>query len=236
MKILLASNSPRRKEILTKGNIDFTVVKSDYKEESFIKYEESFIKKNSLYKALDAAKSVNFPAVVIGADTMVILREDIGDVCLLKPQNYNEAFLMLKKLSGCTHKVVTSISLVQTPPVLSSCKNLNNSRLNSENFKHLTEIEETFVTFRKLHDDEINRYLEIFKPFDKAGSYGIQDFLILDKEYKNSDGENTHLKLSENYKAQMPNTDNFIEKIEGDYFNVMGISLKKLKTMLKEFQ
>lgn len=218
MKILLASNSPRRKEILAKGNIDFTTVKSNYKEESFKFYNESFIKKNSLYKALDAANGIDFSAVIIGADTMVILEEGMCDVCLLKPQDYNEAFLMLKKLSGKTHKVVTSISLVKTPAFLKS-----NPVENA--FEHLTEIEETFVTFRKLEDDEIRQYLDIFKPFDKAGSYGIQDFCIQGKT-------RGKLTLSDVFKTKMPNMESFIEKIDGDYFNVMGISVDKLKEML----
>ncbi len=218
MKILLASNSPRRKEILTKGKIDFTVVKSNYKEESFKFYDESLIKKNSLYKALDAAKDINFQAVVIGADTMVILREGIYDVCLLKPQDYNEAFLMLKKLSGKTHKVVTSISLIKTPLE----KDLADL---SDPFrgKYLTEIEETFVTFRNLADSEIHRYLETFKPFDKAGSYGIQDFLTYDG------------KISDKFKQIMPGKESFISKLEGEYYNVMGISLNRLNDMLSKF-
>ncbi len=210
MKILLASNSPRRKEILTEGKIDFTVVKSGYKEESFKFYNESFIKKNSLNKALDAARGIDFPAVVIGADTMVILREGNSDVCLLKPQSYDEAFLMLKKLSGKTHKVVTSISLVKCPTEAGFKENL------TKETQVLTEIEETYVTFRKLSDDEIHAYLELFKPLDKAGSYGIQDFLTPDE-------------------VNNPPKKSFIEKIEGDYFNVMGISLEKLKSMLEKF-
>ncbi len=203
-KIILASNSPRRKEILAKSNIDFTVVKSNYEEESFKFYNESFIKKNSLYKALDVARRIDYTATVIGADTMVILKEGNSSVCLLKPQNYDEAFSMLKNLSGKTHKVVTSISLVKSPDL-----------------KDTTETVETFVTFRALEDDEIKKYIEIFNPLDKAGSYGIQDFLTQE------------LEISPEFKKLMPNCKSFIEKIEGDYFNVMGISLDKLKEMLK---
>lgn len=203
-KIILASNSPRRKEILAKSNIDFTVVKSNYEEESFKFYNESFIKKNSLYKALDVARRIDYTATVIGADTMVILKEGNSSVCLLKPQNYNEAFSMLKKLSGKTHKVATSISLAR-----------------SLSLENITEIVETFVTFRALEDDEIKKYIEIFNPLDKAGSYGIQDFLTQE------------LEISPEFKKLMPNCKSFIEKIEGDYFNVMGISLDKLKELLK---
>lgn len=202
-KIILASNSPRRKEILTKANIDFTVVKSDYKEDAPEIYREDIIKKNSLFKALDAAKRVDYPAIVIGADTMVILREGLDSVCLLKPASKSEAFLMLKKLSGRTHKVVTSISLAEC---------LGNFKTGQQ----LTEIEETFVTFRKLSDDEIKEYIEKFNPLDKAGSYGIQDFITED-EVKNPPGTS------------------FIKEIQGDYYNVMGISISKLKDMLEKF-
>ncbi len=208
-KIILASNSPRRKEILTKGNIDFTIVKSNYKEESFKFYNESFIKKNSLNKALDVAKSIDYNALVIGADTMVILEEGKCSVCLLKPEDNSQAFSMLKNLSGKTHKVVTSISLVETLSL-----------------KELTEIEETFVTFRPLSDKEIEKYIEKFNPLDKAGSYGVQDFL----EYNAC-----KYKLAENFKKLMPDCESFISKIDGDYYNVMGISLDKLKNMLEEF-
>lgn len=208
--IILASNSPRRKEILTKGNIDFTTVKSNYKEESFKFYNESFIKKNSLNKALDVAKSIEYDAFVIGADTMVILEEGNSSVCLLKPENSSQAFSMLKKLSGKTHKVVTSISLVETLSL-----------------KELTEIEETFVTFRTLSDREIKEYIEKFNPLDKAGSYGVQDFLNYDN--------NTYTD-SEKFQTLMPESKSFISKINGDYYNVMGISLTKLQNMLKNIQ
>ncbi len=194
-RIILASNSPRRKEILTKGNIDFTVVKSNYKEESFKFYKESFIKKNSLYKALDVAERINYPAIIIGADTMVIL----DSVCLLKPADFSKAFLMLKNLSGKTHRVITSISLVD-----------------STTKQNLTETCTTFVTFRELNDTEIKNYLNTFKPFDKAGSYGIQDFLSIDE-------------------INSPPKNSFIQKINGDYYNVMGISLVKLTDLLKQF-
>ncbi len=214
-KIILASNSPRRKEILTKGNIDFTIVKSNYKEESFKFYNESFIKKNSLNKALDVAKSIEYDAFVIGADTMVILEEGNSSVCLLKPENNSQAFSMLKNLSGKTHKVVTSISIVKAPIWPETSK-----------IKSLTEIEETFVTFRTLSDKEIKEYIEKFNPLDKAGSYGVQDFL----NYNN--GIYTD---SEKFQTLMSESKSFISKIEGDYYNVMGISLEKLKNMLEKF-
>lgn len=113
---------------------------------------------------------------------------------------------MLKNLSGKTHKVVTSISLVKSPSL-----------------ENITEIVETFVNFRVLEDYEIKKYIEMFNPLDKAGSYGIQDFLTAE------------LKISSEFKKLMPNHKSFIEDIDGDYFNVMGISSNKLKNMLEEF-
>lgn len=199
MRIFLASNSPRRKEILRKGNIDFTVVKSSYQEVPSKFYREDLIKKNSLNKALGALSNISENAVVIGADTMVILEEGMCDVCLLKPQNYNEAFLMLKKLSGRTHRVITSISLVE-----------------SLSLRAMTETVETHVTFRMLEDNEISEYLEKFKPFDKAGSYGIQDFIGHDE-------------------AENPPATSFVENVKGDYYNVMGLSIDRLKDMLERF-
>ena len=95
------------------------------------------------------------------------------------------------------------------------------SLVKSPDLKDTTETVETFVTFRALEDDEIKKYIEIFNPLDKAGSYGIQDFLT------------EKLEISPEFKRLMPNCKSFIEKIEGDYFNVMGISLDKLKEMLK---
>lgn len=204
VKIVLASNSPRRKEILKLGNIDFTTAKSNYTEPAPEIYQESIIKKNSLNKALDVATRIDYPAIVIGADTMVILEEGNNSVCLLKPESKTQAFLMLEKLSGRTHKVVTSISLVEC---------LGNFCTG----KCLTETEETYVTFRELSDSEIKEYIEKFNPLDKAGSYGIQDFITADE-------------------AANPPESSFIKEIKGDYYNVMGISIDKLKDMLNRFK
>ena len=106
---------------------------------------------------------------------------------------------MLKNLSGKTHKVITSVSLV-----------------NSATKQTLTETCSTLVTFRELDDDEIQNYLHTYKPLDKAGSYGIQDFITIDK-------------------ANNPPKNSFIQKIDGDYYNVVGISIEQLKNMLKRF-
>ncbi len=193
-KLILASNSPRRREILARYGYEFEIVKSFYREEKFETFSYENIKKNSLGKALDVAQRIQHEAIVVGADTMVIL----DSVCLLnKPRDFSEAFSMLKSLSGKEHKVVTSISLV-----------------NSITLENLTEFTTTNVYFRNLNDDEIIEYIKTKNPLDKAGSYGIQDF-ISEQEVLN------------------PPKNSFIEKIEGDYLNVVGFSIKTFENMLK---
>ena len=193
-KLILASNSPRRREIIARYGYEFEIVKSFYREEKFETFSYENIKKNSLGKALDVAQRIQHEAIVVGADTMVIL----DSVCLLnKPRDFSEAFSMLKSLSGKEHKVVTSISLV-----------------NSITLENLTEFTTTNVYFRNLNDDEIIEYIKTKNPLDKAGSYGIQDF-ISEQEVLN------------------PPKNSFIEKIEGDYLNVVGFSIKTFENMLK---
>ena len=193
-KLILASNSPRRREILARYGYEFEIVKSFYREEKFEFFSYSNIKKNSLGKALDVAQRIQYEATVVGADTMVIL----DSVCLLnKPRDFSEAFSMLKSLSSKAHNVVTSISLV-----------------NSITLENMTEFTTTKVYFRNLNDDEIIEYIKSKNPLDKAGSYGIQDFI--------SEQE-----------VLSPPKKSFIEKIEGDYLNVVGFSIKTFENMLK---
>ena len=174
----------------------FEIVKSVYREEKFEKFSFENIKKNSLGKALDVAQRIQYEATVIGADTMVIL----DSVCLLnKPRDFSEAFSMLKSLSSKAHNVVTSISLV-----------------NSITLENMTEFATTKVYFRNLNDDEIIEYIKSKNPLDKAGSYGIQDFLS-ESDFKN------------------PPAYSFIKKIDGDYFNVVGFSPFTFEKMLKAF-
>lgn len=194
-KIILASNSPRRKDILSQLGLEFQVEKSNFKEVKDEIFKIENIKKNSLGKALEIANRFEFEAIVIGADTMVIL----DSVCLNKPRNQNEAFLMLKNLSGKTHKVITSISIVET-----------------KTLKNFSDYTTTKVTFKKLSDDEILTYIKEKNPLDKAGSYGIQDFIPYEFANTKTSG-------------------GFIEKIEGDYYNVVGMSKNLLEQILKNF-
>lgn len=194
-KLILASNSPRRKEILNNANIDFAVMTSNCVENNSHKFDEKNIKNNSKNKALAVGQIVDEDCLILAADTMVIL----NNVCLVKPQNLFEAVFMLKKLSDKTHFVITSHTLFDT-----------------ETKRDETRLSKSEVTFRKLSYYEIIRYLLNKKPFDKAGSYGIQDFLT-----------------SKNYNH--PPEKSFISKIKGSYFNVMGLDIDLVKEMLSNF-
>ena len=108
-KIVLASKSSRRQEILKSANIDFTVIVSNANEIEETTYLESNIRKNSLIKA-SAIKNKTENTLIIGADTVVVL----NSVCLIKPRNFIEAFFMLKKLSDKTHTVVTSHTILDS--------------------------------------------------------------------------------------------------------------------------
>lgn len=182
MKIILASNSPRRRQLLSDAGLDFTVIPS-LEEENIdkslppIRYAEtlSYIKAKSVF---DIHKNI-----VIGADTIVVFDNKI----IGKPKDEKDAFLTLKKLSNNTHKVITAYTII------------------SEN-KKITSYEITNVTFNDLSDELIIDYIKKIKPFDKAGSYGIQDGYPLVKSY------------------------------DGDYDNIVGLPTKKIIELLKEFK
>ncbi len=199
-KLILASNSPRRKEILEKFGYNFEIMKSDYREEDPKELKEedrinTLIKKNCYCKARTVAAQIASQAIVIGADTVVTL----DSVCLLKPQNFSEAFLFLNELSDRTHVVKTATSVIS---------------IGFGREIELTEICETKVRFRKLEEREIIDYIEKFNPLDKAGAYGIQDFITFEQ-------------------SKNPPKESFISEIQGSYYNVMGICPYKLKEMLE---
>lgn len=194
-KIILASNSPRRKQILKLGKVNFEIKTSDCEELYSLQYDEEIVKKNSLLKVLAIIEEAMDESLIIGADTVVIL----DSVCLVKPQNAIEALFILKKLSNKTHMVVTSHTI-----------------MNSKTKQVQTEISKSYVTFKKLSYFEIIKYLILKKPFDKAGSYGIQDFLTADN-------------------CKNPPTDSFISKLDGSYYNVMGLDIDLILKMLSNF-
>jgi len=152
-KLILASSSPRRKEILKKEGIEFEIkFPSDIVEETF----SSDPVKHVLTLSRMKAESVCDPTdegIILGADTVVVLDREI----LGKPQSSKEAFLMLKKLSGRMHRVYTGITL-----------------WNKHNGKIISDYDCTEVRFNQLEDQKIAAYIDTGEPMDKAGAYGIQ--------------------------------------------------------------
>ncbi len=150
MKIILASASPRRKEILEKIGLKFIVEESGFAEKTTLKKPESIVKFLAAEKAKSLANKYPFD-LIIAADTVVVL----GKRIMGKPKNNYEAKEMLKLLSGKTHTVITGVSVIR-------------------NKKIITKIAETKVKFKKLNKVEIDCYLKTKEPLDKAGGYGIQ--------------------------------------------------------------
>ena len=178
LKIILASKSSRRKHLLSRILDNFKVIDSKL-DESKAKIEKpsKYCKKLAQLKARKIAQN-HTNDIIIGADTIVYLKKKI----LEKPKDYNEAFNMLKKLSGQTHTVYTGVS------ILSINQNLN------INFS-----EKTNVTFYEISDNQIDWYITNNNPYDKAGSYGIQD-----------------------------GSQSFVKSINGNYENVIGLPISKI--------
>ena len=182
-KIILASSSPRRADILKKLNIGFEIIPSPYIEDhTRTVFSYDFIENLAFNKAKAVIPLVKEPSLIIGADTVVVIDNEI----LGKPDGYEGAFKMLKRLSGRTHIVVTSIVVIN-----SETGDLKKNSTTSE------------VTFENLTDEQIKYYIDNFKPFDKAGSYGIQE---------------------------MP--EGYIKSYTGDFENLIGISSKALLDLL----
>ncbi len=152
-KIILASGSPRRKEMLEKFNLNPTVVNSKYIEKS-MPYENPVQVTMSLAfnKALSVSENYK-DDIVIGADTIVVY----NNIILGKPKDEEDAYRILSLLSGNTHEVITGIALIHV----------------DRNIK-IIDYEKTKVKFRKLDSKRILKYIETGEPFDKAGAYGIQ--------------------------------------------------------------
>jgi septum formation protein len=179
MKLILASASPRRAQILRDAGFAFTILSSAV-DETPIPGEtpQDLVQRLALAKAeLVAARAVG-PAIVIAADTVVTLEGAI----LGKPRTTDDARQMLETLSGRTHSVVTGVSLIRLPDA-----------------ERRTFVEITQVHFTVVSPEEITRYLASGEPFDKAGAYAIQG-----------------------------QAGRFIPRIEGCYFNVVGLPLAHL--------
>lgn len=190
MNLLLASNSPRRKELLTQLGYQFDIVKIDV-DESY----PSDLKPDEIAEYVSAKKAkafdVNENEILLTSDTIVALDQKI----LLKPKDENEAFEMIKSLSGKVHQVYTAFTL---------------KAVDSE----ISKTSKTDVEFSEISDEEIKFYIKTYKPFDKAGSYGIQEWLGMTK----------------------------VKNISGSFYSVMGLpvdlvyeELKKLGCFPKNF-
>ena len=155
MKVILASNSPRRIELLRGAGFECEVVPSGIDEGSPSPSEppEAYARRLARAKALSVAASSPSNSLVLGADTIVA----IDRLILGKPAGPFDATRMLRLLSGRTHKVITAICLVRAPDEIATL-----------------EHEITFVTFADLDEDEIRAYVASHEPYDKAGAYAIQ--------------------------------------------------------------
>lgn len=188
-KLILASTSPRRREILSKIGLEFEIIPSDYEEVidspefSYEKIETlAFHKAKAVYDKIKNAPEYS-NSIILSADTVVVLDE----IILGKPLDKNDAFAMIKKLSDKKHSVVTSICTIVTG-----------------NFQKKIHSETSFVEFQDLSDSLIINYVEQFMPLDKAGSYGIQE--LPDGFVKNIEGS------FENIMGLCPNAVNNILK------------------------
>ncbi len=157
LPFVLASKSPRRNLLLKQLGLDFQVIPSQIKETKFHDEKlipEEYVTLLSEKKAIYVKRVLEYPAIVFGADTIVVLENQI----INKPKNDEAAYEMLKKLSGNTHHVYTGMCFINTLKK-----------------KKVKVFQKTAVTFRKLDEDEIWAYIATGSPFDKAGGYGIQD-------------------------------------------------------------
>ena len=155
MKVILASKSPRRVEILEKIVKEFEVVQSNF-DENTIDFKgdiEKYVKDLSRNKAIEVSKRLNEPSIVIAADTVVFQNGKV----LEKPKNEEDAFSMLSSLSGNTHKVYSGICLI-----------------NTYDDTVVTDCDCTELRFSELNPRQIRNYINSGEPMDKAGAYGIQ--------------------------------------------------------------
>lgn len=181
--LILASKSPRREEILRNAGFSFEIVPSDKDEIIIPNLAPSKVAGMIAdAKAKDIAFRFGDNNIIVGADTIVVIDNDI----LGKPSGKEDAFYILNKLSGARHKVITGVCIIKDKLKISFT-------------------ESTVVEFYPLSRSQIEEYIETKEPFDKAGAYGIQEKGAL-----------------------------FVKKINGDYFNVMGLPIARLARILNK--
>lgn len=191
-KVILASQSPRRKELLGKITGDFEVIVSQADETTKETSPEKIVMELSAIKAgavVEVAKTKypNNKLLIIGSDTVV---SKDGDV-MGKPKDASDAFDMIRSIAGDTHQVFTGVTLIT----------IDGKKINTQSFYECTN-----VVVSPIDDCEIQRYIDTKDCMDKAGSYGIQgEFGV------------------------------FVEKIDGDYNNVVGLPIARLYREIKKF-
>lgn len=154
-QIILASASPRRKELLTQIGLPFTVQAACREEKCEARLPQKQVEELSFHKAMEIAEKTESTAVVIGADTLVFFRgKPLG-----KPRDEKEAALMLKALQGQTHQVYTGVTLIWHQ---------------GKSLRQMSFHERTDVSVWPMTDEEIEAYVKSGEPMDKAGAYGIQ--------------------------------------------------------------
>lgn len=183
--IILASKSPRRKELLTALGFKFVIktkdVNEDFPDDMPVTEVAAYLAQK---KARACADFITSNEILLTADSVVIINNKIYN----KPADTEEAYQMIKKLSGNVHQVITGVCLLSKD-------------------KEVVFSETAQVYMKALTDEEIYQYIEQFKPFDKAGSYGIQDWIGMAKIYK----------------------------IEGTYTNIMGLPTAMVYEELMKF-
>jgi septum formation protein len=184
-RIILASQSPRRKQLLEWAEIPFDVLVKEtdelYPPSLSVEKVPVYIARN---KALAVKGELSHEHIILAADTIVVLENEI----IGKPANRESAIGILTKLSSKTHKVITGVVLIKGNEEIS--------------FEDVTEVE-----FHELSTQQIIYYLDHYKPYDKAGAYAIQEWIGVVG----------------------------IKKIEGDFYNVMGLPVSRVVQALKQF-
>lgn len=182
VSVVLASASPRRKELLSQAGCTFEVIPAEGEEKIHDKSPDATVLMLSKQKAMEVAAKCDSNTLVIGADTVVAAEGKI----LGKPKDYEDAFRMLSKLRNSCHSVYTGVTIIYGDKVKSFA-------------------EETRVYVRNITDEQLLDYIHLGECMDKAGAYGIQG----------------------RFGA-------YVEKIEGDYFNVVGLPICRLMREIEE--
>ena len=218
--IILASASPRRKEILSLMGIDAAIMPSEIQEIRHTDDPKELVKSLAFQKALDVARRISGDAIVIGADTIVYFEGEI----LGKPSSHDMARKMLEKMSGKSHQVFTGVALLQPQENKKNNRDTGDAAVNNSfqellalckedeitwlpGFKALSFVQESQVEFYPLSPEELTDYALSPEPMDKAGAYAVQGRFA-----------------------------RYIREIRGDFYNIMGLPGARLYHALKQFR